>query len=167
MTAATKSSFILVVFAGLTSAWGADSVDISACEVAGIKLGDTSAHVRTLLGEPTGHNGPCNGCIDQPQTWISYDGLRVDFIQSETVHIEVESDAYRLTTGVGVGSTKAEVVAAYGDPLVSEQKAGEFLTYAITLRNGIRTGHTLDFLIQDGVVIGFKVGPKRTGSRYP
>ena len=150
MKAATTKSLLLVFLTSFTCAWGADTVEISACEVAGIKLGDTSTHVRMTLGEPTGQNGPCSDCIDQPYTWISYDGLRVDFVQSETMHIEVESDAYRLMTGVGVGSTTAEVIAEYGDPLVTEQESGEFLTYAITVRNGKPSGHTLDFQNQDG-----------------
>ena len=167
MTSASKPSLLLVLLASFSCAWGADGVDISACEVAGIKLGATSTLVKATLGEPTGHNEPCIDCIDQPQTWISYDGLRVAFIQSETIHIEVASDAYRLMTELGVGSTKSEVIAEYGDPTVTEHEAGEFLTYAITVRNGKRTGHTLVFLIQDGAVVGFKVGPKRTGSLYP
>jgi len=167
MTVGKATISLLILFLVHQGSWAADSVDISACAVRGVELGDTSTHVRTTFGEPAGHNPPCIDCFDQPYTWISYDGLRVDFIQSETIHIEVDSDDFRLPTGLGVGSTKAEVIAEYGDPVVTEHEGGEFLTYAITVRNGKRTGHTLVFLIEDDAVTGFKVGPKRTGSLYP
>jgi hypothetical protein len=167
MTVSKAIISLLILLLVHQGSWATDSVDISACAIEGIELGDTSTNVRMTFGEPTGHNPPCIDCIDQPQTWISYDGLRVDFIQSETIHIEVESDAFRLPTGLGVGSTKAEVIAEYGDPLVTELEAREFLTYAITWGDGRKTAHTLDFQIHDDVVIGFKVGPKRTGSPYP
>ena len=167
MTSTSRISLLLALLASFPCAWAADSVDISSCEVAGIKLGDTSANVRETFGEPTGRNEPCMDCIDQPQTWISYEGLRVAFVNSETIHIEVASDAYRLRPGLGVGSARSEVISEFGEPLVTGHEAGEFLTYAITVRNGQRTGHTLVFLIQDDAVVGFKVGPKRTGSLYP
>lgn len=147
--------------------WAADNVDISSCAVEGVSFGTSLSDVRKLFGEPIRRNQPCNDCIDMPQTWIDYEGLRVSFINLEAVHMEVTSEEYRLAAGLGVGSARSEIVAEYGDPTIIEDENGEFLSYAITAQNSRRTGHTLVFLIRDDVVVGFKIGPKRTGSIYP
>ena len=167
MKAISKQLFLISLLVGASAAWPADGVDISSCVVEGIGLGTSAGDIKEVYGEPDRRNQPCKDCIDMPYTSIAYDGLRIAFINLEAIHIEVASDEYRLLSGLGVGSSRSEVVAEYGDPSVIQNEDGEYLSYAITVRNGRWAGLTLVFLMDDDSVLGFKIGPKRVGSIYP
>jgi len=143
-----------------------DDVDVKEIEVAGIKISDGKDRVKELLGAPRESGPSCNDCIDIMDSWFIYDGLRVHFLQWEVLQLEVATKEFRLASGVGVGSSKEEVVQQYGQPDITPHEDGVVLAYPIT-RNG--RGHPdvkLEFLVDDDVVIGFHAGPTLTGSPF-
>lgn len=145
----------------------ADNVDGKEIEVAGIKLSDHKDRVRKLIGNPL-EWGPktCDGCFDITDSWFIYDGIRVHFLQSEVFQLEVTTKDYRLVSGVGVGSSREEVVRQYGQPKITSHEEGVVLAYPITWDGRGHPDVKLEFLIDDDVVIGFQAGPTRTGSSF-
>lgn len=152
----------------LAPAYSSDSVEQPGIYVAGIKFGDSRQKVLKQLGEPE-EAGPteCDGCIDIIDNWFVYNGLRVHFLQTEAFQFEVTSSSYRLNTGVGVGSTKAEVIDAYGEPSEIPFEGKVVVWYPLSFREQVDDRFKLEFLIENDVVIAFQVGPRRTGSSFP
>ncbi len=143
-----------------------ENVDVKEIEVAGIRMSDDKDRVRELLGEPSESGPTCDGCIDITDSWFVYEGIRVHFLQSEVLQFEVTTSQYRLVSGVGVGTSKEEVVREYGQPKVNLREDGVLLAYPITWNGRGRPDAKLEFRIVDNVVIGFQAGPTRTGSPF-
>ena len=89
-----------------------DDVDVKEIEVAGIKISDDKDRVKELLGDPLESGPTCDGCIDIMDSWFIYDEIRVQFLQSEVFQLEVTTIEYRLVSGVGVGTTREEVLGS-------------------------------------------------------
>ena len=159
--------FALILTCGYPDlAVASDSVDGKDIEVGGISISDDKDRVKNLLGDPRESGPTCDGCFDIMDSWFIYDGIRVHFLQREVLQFEVSSERYRLSSGVGVGTSKDDVVKHYGQPETTQHEDGVILAYPITWNGRGHPDVKLEFLIRDDIVVGFQAGPTRTGSPF-
>ncbi len=147
---------VVVIAPGTTEA-GSDTADIFAFEYNGVVFhvgdlmdakGNNSNTVRSKIGEPVEYN-ESNSCAYQGLNKVyTYNGFTVysypdgdnDYVQQ----IVVSDDSVSTPAGIRIGSSVAELAAAYGDENVSEDK-----TYSFDSPDG-RT--MISFKVSDGVI---------------
>ena len=137
-----------------------DTVDLAECQIAGIDFTDDLEQAENVLGEPTHLPPPCVGCTDTPHSWIGYEGLKIWHSYGEIFRFEVSSPKYRLRSGVGVDSSRTEVVTSFGEGRIRVSNGVELITYSITSKNGQATRLVLEFALSDEVVSAFEITPR-------
>ena len=167
MTTKAAAGFALFALALLTCSC-ADSVDSSGFEqggpgiiipgnsIEGIQLGDSRERVDKLLEATPSVGWPPHWLY---RSWLTYeyeDGLTVMFIrltEGELGPVDAlrASERYggKTPEGVGIGSTAAEVRAAYGAP---DEEVGDNYTYCHP------NGRSTTMGIRDGVVFSIFIG---------
>ena len=147
---------ILMTCVPFSVAFAGDSVDIAEITISGITFSDRVGRVKEVLGDPIESGPKCDDCIDMPDSWLIYDGLKIKFLGREVFDFEVTSDMHRLPSGLGVGSSTEEIADALGESVTWSSGDTTVHSYALTWKNGQQTAIKLDFFIRDGLVVEFE-----------
>ena len=134
------------------------TITIEECAIAGVSLGESKDLARYNLGAPNESGPVCDSCFDIMESWYVYDGLKLNFLQEELIMYSVTSAKYRLSSGIGVGSTSMEVQSTYGKPVHIESEDQDILRYPATHENRA-TAFKLDFWVQENRVTKIEFHP--------
>ncbi len=104
------------------------SVDDSVLTINNVRLGQTEAEVRAILGPPTSKSEPKHEEVLPDVTWtLSYPDLTVRFTGQRVAEVTCMAETCATSDGVRIGDSRQKVERAYGpgryDPV------GESLTY--------------------------------------
>lgn len=135
------------------------SVSLADCAIGNFTVGDSAEVVLQALGEPKRNlllKLPTN---DFTHREIQYDGITITLSQHgrTAMSYAVQSPDYRLPSGVGVGSTRAEVLEALGPARSQFDDRSEAWTYNLVDRDGQAIPAVLRFSFDGNVVAHFAV----------
>ncbi len=153
MTAMTRAGILIVVLAfALVLATSAGSVIVPQRSIGGVKIGMTQAQVKAVLGTPRVKRG--SNDFGSYVTFL-YTGYTVHFQGVTNVtQIDTSSRKERTASGVGVGSTKAQVkVGVAGVKCEGPASAGHCY-----LGKFVPGAHVTDFFLKNGKVTNVIVG---------
>jgi len=135
------------------------TVPIAECEVDGFGLGDPADQMLETFGEPMQDSVVKSPLNDYPHREYKYDGMRIVFSTDgrSAMSLYVSSPAYRLRSGIGVGSAWREVLAALGPGELRSSREPVTYSYHVVDGNGEYVPAWLKFAIENEVVASFSV----------
>ena len=145
--------FLAALIVALALALPAGSTIIPQVGIGGVKLGMTQAKVRSILGRPTSTKRGSNDY--GPYVIFYYTGYTVNFQGVTAVtQIETTTPKERTVSGLGVGSTRAQVQAK----LTGERCEGPRAGGHCYLGKFVPGAHITDFSFRNGKVWDVVVG---------
>lgn len=129
------------------------------CEISGFGLGGSIDQMRAIFGEPELYSIAKPPSDEYPHRDYHYDGLRIVFSMHgrSAMSYFVTSPEYRLPSGVGIGSTWAEIVEALGPGRSLRSQDSLDFTYRVIGADGRHTPAFLTFRLAGDVVTEFSV----------
>ena len=144
---------IAAVTAALALALPAGSTIVPQISIGGVKLGMTQAKVRSILGKPTTTKRGSNDFGSYVTFY--YTGYQVNFQGVTNVtQIDTTTAKERTASGLGVGSTKAQVQAKLHGAKCEGPRAGGHCY----LGKFLPGAHVTDFSFRNGKVWNVTVG---------
>ena len=139
------------------------TVPIAECEIDGFGLGGSANQMREIFGEPEQDLVVKSRLNEYSHREYEYDGMRIVFSMNgrSAMSFYVSSPAFRLRSGIGVGSTWIDIVEALGPG--SRSSSGESITYSyhVVDSKGEYVPAWLRFAMENKVVMSFSVVTKR------
>jgi hypothetical protein len=129
------------------------------CEINGFGLGGSADQMRTVFGEPEPISIAKSPTGEYPHREYRYDGIRFVFSTHgrSAMSYFVSSPKYRLRSGVGVGSTRAEIDEALGSGRRGRSGDSNYLTNHVIGADDQYIPAWLTFRLVDDVVTTFSV----------
>lgn len=135
------------------------TISISECEINGFGPGGSADQMRRAFGEPERDSAAKSPLNEYPHREYRYDGIRIVFSMHgrSAMSYYVSSTEYRLRSGIGVGSSWAEIIQTLGPG--SFRKSGESISYVyrVVEDDGDHIPAWLTFSLDDDVVTTFSV----------
>jgi hypothetical protein len=134
------------------------AIPIAEFSVSGIPFGADSDKVKSILGEPKPQPNFCKeGCIDIIDYPYEYEGIALVMHQDEAWRFTVTSEAHRLKSGIGIGSSIDQVFEHFGKVRAHDENGKSVITYRAVWPDGKVSRVFLDFFVVDGQVDSFVV----------
>ncbi len=135
------------------------TIPIDECEINGFGLGGSADQMRNVFGEPEPVSIAKSALAEYPHREYRYDGLTIVFSTHgrSAMSYFVSSPKYRLRSGLGVGSTWAEIEEALGCGFWGRSGDSDSLTYHVIGADGRYIPAWLTFRLVDDVVTKFSV----------
>lgn len=148
-----------LIMPALTAASVQKTVSIAECKIDGFGLGDSADQVRELFGEPEQDSVVKSQLNEYQHREYEYDGMRIVFSTNSrsVMSFHVSSPAFRLRSGIGVGSIWTDIIEALGPG--SFKSSGESVSYSYQVVNskGDPVPARLRFAIENELVTSFSV----------
>ena len=142
-----------------TNAAPQKTIQIVECEINGFGLGDSADQMYKTFGKPDPDFLVKTRLNEYPHHEYQFDGLRIVFSTHgrSAMSYYVSSPAYRLRSGVGVGSMWREVIETLGPGLFGSSGGVVLYSYRIVDSEGKFVPATLEFVVENDVVKRFSV----------
>ena len=129
------------------------------CEINGFGLGGSADQMRTIFGEPEPISIAKSPRDEYPHREYRYDGIKFVFSTHgrSAMSYFVSNAKYRLRSGIGVGSTRAEIDEALASGRWGRSGDSHYLTYHVIGTDGRYIPAWLTFRLVYDVVTTFSV----------
>ena len=153
---------LLLTILALPAVCGASSlktVSLAECAINGFTIGDSAEVMRQALGEPDRQMLAKLATNDYEHLEFQYDGIQIKFsLHGRTaMSYTVDSPDYTLRSGVGVGSTRAELLDALGPAHLYFGAGPETWSYNVVNSDGESSFAMLRFKFEGNTVALFSV----------
>lgn len=138
------------------------AVSLADCAINGFAVGDSAETMKQALGEPKRQLLAKVATNDFAHLEFHYDGILIKFSQHgrTAMSFSVDSPNYLLRSGVGVGSTRPELLDALGPAHLHFGTGPETWSYNVVDSNGESLFATLRFYFESETVARFSVASR-------